>query len=103
MVKMPMSLDNPKGAWHNSHLTKVERKKPYLIVTSMLYMCNGIGAGEAFKHQMISFFASHQDISPSKLGFPYDPGFGAYLEYVTLILPFSLPAGRAYGVGYLHK
>ena len=72
MVKMPMSLDNPKGAWHNSHLTKVERKKPYLIVTSMLYMCNGIGAGEAFKHQMISFFASHQDISPSKLGFPYD-------------------------------
>lgn len=72
MVKIPMSLANPKGAWHNSHLTKVERKKPYLIVTSMLYMCNGIGAGEAFKHQMISFFASHQDISPSKLGFPYD-------------------------------
>lgn len=72
MVKMPMSLANPKGAWHNSHLTKVERKKPYLIITSMLYMCNGIGAGEAFKHQMISFFESHQDISPSKLGFPYD-------------------------------
>ena len=70
MVKRPMDISNPKGIWLQNSLTDFAKKKPYLIITSMLYLCNAINAGETYKKKIISLIEENPDIPIYKIGFP---------------------------------
>lgn len=70
MVKRPMEIRNPRGMWLEKSLPEPAKKKPFLIITSMLYLCNAIGAGDSFKRKIISLIQRHPDISIQKIGFP---------------------------------
>lgn len=43
MVKIPVEkINNPKSYWLNSALLPVQGKKPFLIITTMIYVCNEV-------------------------------------------------------------
>jgi len=70
MVKRPVSqLNNPKGAWFNNPLTPVQPKKPFLIISCMLYLCNEISIGHQIKQNILDLFATYPQIPIYKLGF----------------------------------
>ena len=70
MVKRPMDISNPRGIWLQNPLSEFARKKPYLIITSMLYLCNAINAGDIYKKKIISLIAKNPDMPIHKIGFP---------------------------------
>jgi abortive infection bacteriophage resistance protein len=70
MVKRPMDINNPKGIWLKKPLSEFAKKKPYLIITSMLYLCNAINAGDTYKKKIISLIEECPDIPIYKIGFP---------------------------------
>ena len=70
MVKRPMDISNPRGIWLQYPLSEFSKKKPYLIITSMLYLCNAINAGDTYKRKIISLIEENSDIPIYKIGFP---------------------------------
>lgn len=70
MVKRPMDINNPKGIWLKKPLSEFAKKKPYLIIISMLYLCNAINAGDTYKKKIISLIEECPDIPIYKIGFP---------------------------------
>ena len=70
MVKRPMDISNPRGIWLQYPLSEFFKKKPYLIITSMLYLCNAINAGDTYKRKIISLIEENPDIPIYKIGFP---------------------------------
>lgn len=70
MVKTPVSgLRSPIGQWFVSPITQVQRKKPFLIITCMLYLCNQITPGHQLKIKILDLFALNPNIPIYKLGF----------------------------------
>ena len=70
MVKRPMDISNPRGIWLQYPLSKPYKNKPYLIITSMLYLCNAINAGDVYKKKIISLIEKNPDIPIREIGFP---------------------------------
>jgi len=70
MVKRPMDISNPRGVWLQHPLSEFSKKKPFLIITSMLYLCNAINAGDTYKRKIISLIEENPDIPIYKIGFP---------------------------------
>ena len=70
MVKRPVdSLNNPRGPWFNNSLMEVQKKKPFLIISTMVYLCNHILPGNGTKHKIHSLFDAYPNIPFYKLGF----------------------------------
>ncbi|WP_289058689.1 Abi family protein [uncultured Flavobacterium sp.] len=70
MVKTPRhNLNNPKGQWFINPLTPVQSKKPFLIITSMIYLCNYVTPGHQIKSKILTLFNSNPNIQIYKLGF----------------------------------
>lgn len=70
MVKKPTDeLNNPIGQWFNNSLTPVQTKKPFLIISSMLYLCNMVTPGHQIKTKILYLFSSNPNIPIYKLGF----------------------------------
>ena len=70
MVKRPMDISNPRGIWLQYPLSEFSKKKPFLIITSMLYLCNAINAGDTYKRKIISLIEENPDIPIYEIGFP---------------------------------
>ena len=70
MVKMPISnLNNPKSDWLSFPLLPVQSKKPFLIITSMIYLRNEITPNHQIKNKILNLFASSSHLPVYKLGF----------------------------------
>ncbi|MGV3540348.1 MAG: Abi family protein [Rufibacter sp.] len=70
MVKTPtVNLRNPSGQWLVNPLTPVQTKKPFLIISSMLYLCNEVTPGHHIKTRILELFSNNPDIPIYKLGF----------------------------------
>ena len=70
MVKKPTDqLNNPIGQWFNNPLTPVQTKKPFLIISSMLYLCNMVTPGHQIKTKILDLFNTNPTIPIYKLGF----------------------------------
>ncbi|WP_443931590.1 Abi family protein, partial [Prevotella corporis] len=67
MVKRPMDISNPRGIWLQHPLSEFSKKKPFLIITSMLYLCNAINAGDTYKRKTISLIEKNPDIPIYKI------------------------------------
>ena len=70
MVKIPIEiLNNPKSDWLHSPLLPVQCKKPFLIITTMIYLCNEVTPTHHIKTKILDLFASNPKLPIYKLGF----------------------------------
>ena len=70
MVKKPIEqLNNPIGLWFSRPLTQVQTKKPFLIISSMLYLCNMVAPFHQIKNNILELINSNPQIPVYKLGF----------------------------------
>ncbi|MGO3655209.1 MAG: Abi family protein, partial [Sphingobacterium sp.] len=70
MVKRPVeNLNNPQSQWLVAPLTKVQTKKPFLIISCMLYLCNEVTPGHQIKTKILELFNNYTGIPIYKLGF----------------------------------
>ena len=70
MVKSPIEkINNPKSDWLNSTLLPVQSKKPFLIITSMIYLCNEVTPNHQIKSKILNLFALNSNLPIYKLGF----------------------------------
>lgn len=70
MVKKPtQSLKNPLSQWLVNPLLPVQSKKPFLIISCMLYLCNEVTPGHQIKNKILDLFENNLNIPIYKLGF----------------------------------
>ena len=70
MVKRPMEeINNPIGLWFCNPLTEVQSKKPFLIISCMIYLCNQVSSNHQIKNKIIKLFNTNPNIPIYKLGF----------------------------------
>jgi abortive infection bacteriophage resistance protein len=70
MVKRPIeNINNPRGQWFANPLTQVQAKKPFLIISCMVYLCNGVTPGHKIKTKILNLFNNNPNIPIYKLGF----------------------------------
>ena len=70
MVKRPTDqLKNPIAQWFVNPITDVQIKKPFLIISSMLYLCNMVTPGHQIKSKILDLFKTNPTVPIYKLGF----------------------------------
>ncbi|MBS9767086.1 MAG: Abi family protein [Flavobacteriaceae bacterium] len=70
MVKKPIiKLNNPSGQWFDNELLPVQTKKPFLIISCMVYLSNQIAVGHHIKERILDLFKNNPNIPIYKLGF----------------------------------
>jgi abortive infection bacteriophage resistance protein len=70
MVKAPIAnLNNPLSVWLDKPLTPVQSKKPFLIISTMVYLCNEVAPNHQIKSKILALFANNPNIPIYKLGF----------------------------------
>ncbi len=70
MVKKPTeNLNNPLGVWFQDQLLPVQTKKPFLIISSMIYLCNQVTPNHNIKSKIIDLIDANPTIPAYKLGF----------------------------------
>ena len=67
--KHTYKLNNPRGAWFSHNITPVQEKKPFLIISSMIYLCNAIDSNHSVKNNILSLFDEYPNVPIYKLGF----------------------------------
>ena len=69
MVKTPMKVTNPNLPWLQINLSKYQEKRPFHVISTMLYLCNAVNSENLFKQKMFELFAKYPQIPLYKLGF----------------------------------
>ncbi len=70
MVKRPMDIiQNPIGLWFNSPLRDAQKKKPFLIISTLVYLCNQVSPNHQIKNKIIQLIGRSQNVLIYKLGF----------------------------------
>jgi len=70
MVKKPVdNINNPLGLWFDTPLTPVQKKKPFLIISAMLYICNKVTPEHNIKIKIIDLINRNPNVPIYKLGF----------------------------------
>lgn len=69
MVKVPMNINNPKKTWLKSKPCEKAQKRPFFVISAMLYLCNAINEGESFKEKILSLLDRNPDIPIHEIGF----------------------------------
>ncbi len=70
MVKQPTeNINNPTNAWLSFPLADVQRKKPFLIISTMLFLCNKVTPNHHIKQHILELIKNNPTIPIYKLGF----------------------------------
>ena len=70
MIKQPIeNINNPSGIWFNNALTPVQKKKPFLIISTMIYLCNHVTPNHHIKSQILKLIQDNPNVPIYKLGF----------------------------------
>ncbi len=70
MVKTPVvHLNNPSGVWFSQSLQPVQLKKPFLIISCLIYLCNATTPNHQIKAKLLELFNNKPNIPIYKLGF----------------------------------
>lgn len=73
MLKTPISqLINPQYPWLNQPLQPVQKNRPFLIISTMIYLCNKVAPGNQIKTKLIGLFQNSPNIPLDKIGFIND-------------------------------
>jgi abortive infection bacteriophage resistance protein len=70
MVKTPIEkIRNPLGSWIAIPLTPIQTKRPFLIITCLVYLCDFVTPGHQIKSKILDLFKTNPAIPIYKLGF----------------------------------
>lgn len=70
MVKRPTEkIINPIGQWFINQLLPVQIKKPFLLISCMVYLCNEITPRNHIKTKTLELIKANPKIPIYKLGF----------------------------------
>jgi abortive infection bacteriophage resistance protein len=70
MVKKPTdSINNPINDWFSFALTSVQKKKPFLIISTMVYLCNQVTPNHQIKAKILDLINNNPNIPIYKMGF----------------------------------
>ena len=69
MVKTPMTITHPNYPWLQMPLTKFQAKRPFYVISAMLYLCNAVQNDNLFKIKLLDLFSKYPNIPLHKLGF----------------------------------
>lgn len=69
MVKKPSVISNPRFPWLTTTLTPVEQKRPYYLISAILYLCNALGAGMQLRNDIFQLMKQYQHLPIHRLGF----------------------------------
>lgn len=69
VIRPAKNLNNPIGQWLDYPLTEEQTNKPFLIISSMVYLCNEVTPGHQIKNKILDLFKNNVNIPVSKLGF----------------------------------
>lgn len=72
LAKQPMNIKGHRDKWLNNPLTDNQKKKPYGVITAMLYLCNAVYPENRIKTKLLSLLEESKDIPYGKLGFTGD-------------------------------
>jgi abortive infection bacteriophage resistance protein len=68
ILKRPVLPVKPRNPWLLG-VTPVQMKKPFVVISTMVYLCNAINPGNEIKNKLLSLFNSNPDIPIYKMGF----------------------------------
>ena len=70
MVKKPIfDIKNPIGVWFQNPITPVQIKKPFIIISCLVYQCKIIDKNNRIQKDILELFRRYPSISIYKLGF----------------------------------
>ena len=72
LSKQPSNLKGHRDKWIQNPLTENQKKKPYGIITSMIYLCNAVYPENQVKQELLSLLDNSADIPYGKFGFTGD-------------------------------
>lgn len=69
MVKRPIVNIKPKIAWFDTMPSEVQIKKPFIIISCMIYLCDFIIPKNKIKSKILELISKNQNIPIYKIGF----------------------------------
>jgi abortive infection bacteriophage resistance protein len=69
ILKRPAVPKNPRNQWLQYGVTPVQDKKPFVVISTMVYLCNAINPGNEIKSKLLSLFNNNPGIPIYKMGF----------------------------------
>ncbi len=70
MVKRPLQLARPNHPWLLGTLSIQQQKRPFYIISAMLYLCNVIAPQNKFKERLLALFTAYPNVDLRAMGFP---------------------------------
>ncbi len=70
MVKRPVdTLNNPTGIWFDQELLDVQKKKSFLIISILIFLCDHVVPENGIKNKILRLIANKPNVPIYKLGF----------------------------------
>ncbi len=69
MVKRPIEHIRSPNGWFTNPLEFAQKKKAFLIISSMIYLCNHVTPNHSIKSKILNLIDQNPDIPVYKLGF----------------------------------
>ena len=69
ILKRPVLPRNPRNKWLQFGITPVQEKKPFVIISAMVYLCNAINPNNEIRNKLLTLFNNNPNIPIYKMGF----------------------------------
>lgn len=69
MVKRPAAISNARNPWLNMPLLPVEEKRPYYLISALLYLCDAIGEGDHLRKDIHRIMYHYCRLPLHRMGF----------------------------------
>ena len=69
ILKRPALPKSTRNQWLQFKTTKAQEKKPFVVISTIIYLCNAIDPNNGIKNKLLSLFQDYPNIPIYKLGF----------------------------------
>ena len=69
ILKRPVLPRTPRNQWLQYGVTPVQEKKPFVVISTMVYLCNAINPNNEIKNKLLTLFKNNPNIPVYKMGF----------------------------------
>ena len=69
MVKRPSEPLNPQHTWLSRQLADIEAKRPFYIITAMLYLCDAVDSNNSLRKDICHLLKKFRHLPIQRMGF----------------------------------
>ena len=69
MVKRPSEPLNPQHTWLSRQLTDTETKRPFYIITTMIYLCDAVAPDNTLRKDIYRLLKKYCHLPMQRMGF----------------------------------